>query len=92
MKASSAGYLGDNFARITINDVTVRCKQNGNEKHQFRGLHIAVVNPENGEVETAQVFDTYKTSHQLDHFIHDGIPKGYIIIAACKDDCAKNLS
>ena len=38
------------------------------------------------------MFDTYKTSIRLDHFIAQDIPAGFIVVAACKDDCATRLS
>ena len=48
--------------------------------------------PENGYVLWAKVFDTYKTSEELDRFIHGAAAEGDIVIAACKDDCVTNLS
>lgn len=38
------------------------------------------------------MFDTYKSSAQLDAFIASGIEEDFIVIAACKDDCVTNLS
>ena len=59
----------------------------------MRGLHIVVINPANGKTRFTRVFDTYKSSDELDKFITlNAIPLGYIIIAACKDDCVTNLS
>ena len=64
-----------------------------NENGQNRGLHVVVINPFNGNVESAQAYDTYETSASLDNFLNtSAIPEGYIIVAACKDDCATNLS
>lgn len=40
----------------------------------------------------ARAFDTYTDSVEFDDFINQGIPIGKIIIAACKDDCMKNMS
>ena len=53
-----------------------------------------VINPTNGNVEQVRVFDTYKSSHQLQYFISkpENIPESYIIVAACQDDITKNLS
>lgn len=34
-----------------------------------RGLHIVVINPYNGKVEYANVFDTYVSSKLFDEFI-----------------------
>ena len=39
----------------------------------------------------AGVFDTYQSSTELEAFI-DKIPPDMIIVAACKDECAQNLS
>ena len=63
-----------------------------NEHGHYRGLHIAIFNPFNGVVVKARAFDTYKTSVDLDGFIHAGIPEGYIVVAACMDECSTNLS
>lgn len=45
------------------------------------------------------MFDTYKTCEAFDKFIkernedHDDfIPNGFIVAAACQDDCVKNMS
>lgn len=51
-----------------------------------------MVNPTNGKVELAKAFDTYKSSDELDGFILSGCSKGYILAAACKDDCFTSLS
>lgn len=90
MQVSSAGYNGGNLAKITIDGVPVRCEKNS--QGHYRGLHIVIINPANGEVALAKVFDTYKYSKAFDDFIAGGIPELYIVIAACKDDCTKNLS
>ena len=63
-----------------------------NENGHSRGLHIVVINTFNGRVETAKVFDTYKGSQEFDKFIRDDILEGFIVVAACKDDCVSNLS
>ena len=68
-----------------------------NENGHFRGLHIVIVNPMNPkDIILSAVFDTYKSSEVLDQVIKEsiekGVPDGYIIIAACKDDCTTNLS
>ena len=51
-----------------------------------------MINPFNGRVEHAQVFDTYKTSQDLENFISNEIDNINIVAAACKDDCVSNLS
>ena len=38
------------------------------------------------------VFDTYKTCVELDQFIKCNIPDGYIVVAACQDECSSRLS
>ena len=49
-------------------------------------------NPFEGVVYAAQVFDTYKSSDNLDAFIHSSLPEGFIVIVACKDECTTSLS
>lgn len=51
-----------------------------------------VVDPATGKVESAKVFDTYKTSSGFDGFIAKGVPDGFIVVAACKDEFVSNLS
>lgn len=53
---------------------------------------MVLINPYNGIVELARVFDTYKSCGAFEAFIDKEIPRGYIICAACMDDCASNLS
>lgn len=88
--ASSSGFEGANDSEITINGekVVMQLNENGN----LRGLHLAVIDPEDGHVALASVFDTYKSSCALDNFIDEGIPDGYIVVATCKDDCTSALS
>ena len=38
------------------------------------------------------VFDTYESSDKFNEFISKEVPDGHIVVAACKDDCVKNLS
>lgn len=40
----------------------------------------------------ARVFDTYKSSLAFDHFVKHDVPDGFIVVAACKDDCVTKLS
>lgn len=90
VQAKSAGYEGGNFAQITINDKPVVVQLN--EYNNQRGLHVVVINPKDGEVDFAKVFDTYKSGDSFDKFIDEGVKEGFIIVAACKDDCVTNLS
>ena len=55
-------------------------------------MHLVVINPTNGEVCWAIVFDTYKSSDALNEFILRGLPTGYIVVAACKDEMTTELS
>ena len=89
--ARSAGALGGDFAEITINDVPIECTLN--ESANSRGLHIVVLDGASGEVESAKIFDTYRTSVSIDNFIKEtSLPDGHVVVAACRDDCAKGLS
>ena len=63
-----------------------------NDHGHFRGLHMVVINPTNGKIETAKVFDTYITSEGIDDFITREMPEGWIVVAACKDECVTQLS
>ena len=51
-----------------------------------------VIDSSTGEVQVARVFDTYKSSVEFDKFIEGDLTEGFIVIAACKDECTKNLS
>ena len=46
--ATSSGYEGDNFAKITVNDVNISVDENENNTH--RGMHIVIINNETNEV------------------------------------------
>lgn len=64
-----------------------------NRNGHYRGLHFTTINCKNGKVSEARVFDTYKSSDSFENFINvRHIPKGTIIVAACKDDCFNNLT
>ena len=78
-------------ATITIDNepVVVSCP---NASNNYRGLHIVVINPHNGQVSNATVFDTYKSSATLEIFIKDKVPQGHIVVAASKDECVRKLS
>lgn len=86
IQCKSAGFDSGNYAKISMNDFSVEVERN--YQNHYRGLHIVVINPNNGKVESANVFDTYESSKHLDIFIKTFIPNGYIVVAACKDDCA----
>ena len=88
--AKSGGFHASNSASITINDVRVEVEKN--ENGTSRGLHIVVINPDNGKVDTKQVFDTHKSPTKFDEFIDTKLPDGHIVAAACQDDCVTALS
>ena len=90
IQAVSSGFDGRDYARITINDAQVPVKEN--HTGNYRGLHIVIINPENGHISFAGVFDTYTSSEHLEKFIAHDVPRNHIIVAACKDECVKNLS
>ena len=86
----SAGFEDGNIAEIRLNGNLIYVEKN--ESNHYRGLHIVIVNPANGKVEFAQVFDTHKAPDNFDNFIKKVMPDRHIIIAACKDDCKQHLS
>lgn len=91
IQVKSAGYLSGNNAVISINDFPVEVK--GVDNANDRGLHIVIINPSNGDVEQAKVFDTYKDSDAFNKWIITvDIPDGHIVLAASKDDCFESLS
>ena len=54
-------------------------------------MHIVVIDPKNGEIEWARVFDTHESSEEFEEFCGK-IQQGHIVVAACKEDCQKNMS
>lgn len=91
VQVTSAGYEAGNFAKISINNKVIPVETN--EHGHDRGLHIVVLNPSTGAPELAKAFDTFKRPDYFDHFIKGAkFPDGYIILAACKDDCFASLS
>ena len=63
-----------------------------NENGHYRGIHIVVLNSYRGSIVLAEIYDTYKSSEDIDDFVTCHIPLDYIIIAACKDDCVSSMS
>ena len=63
-----------------------------NENNHYRGLHVVILDPLNGEIKSRQVFDTYKSSEKFDWFISNEVKPDDIVVAACMDECTKNLS
>lgn len=57
-----------------------------------RGLHVVIIEPRNGQILLAKVFDTHQDADTFDRFIVHGLPEGTIVVAACKDDCSMSLS
>lgn len=56
---------------------------------------MVIFDPFKGVVVLAKVFDTYKYSKGFDDFINgfgSNIPKDFIVIGACMDECVSNLS
>ena len=56
-----------------------------------------IINPSNGIPVWGKTFDTYKSSFDLDTLLMNNlvdvvIPDGFIVVAACKDECVTNLS
>ena len=78
------------MAEITINGDKVDCGLN--ENGHDRGLHLVVINPYKGNIEIAKVFDTYKSEAGMVEFLKTShIPNGFIIVAACKDECTVEM-
>ena len=69
IQASSAGFNGGNFARMTINEVPVDLEPNVNG--HYRGLHVVIINPNSGEIVKRQVFDTYRSSEIFENDLID---------------------
>lgn len=90
IRATSSGFSGDAFAQITVNNFPVNLQKSS--EANAPGLHIVVINPLNGDIEFAKVFDTSKSSKEFDEFVTSGCKEGYIIVATCEDDCTRQLS
>lgn len=90
VSASSGGNLAGDYVIIKINEKVIELQPNENEK--YRGLHVVIINSESGGIASAQVFDTHESSLAFEEFIKIKIPQGFIVVAACKDECAKKLS
>lgn len=78
------------MTHITIDNAKVEIPPNESGHH--RGLHVVVINPSSGKISQSQVFDTYESSASFDDFIIYDVFAGDIIVAACRDDCFRNLS
>ena len=62
------------------------------ENEDLRGVQIVLFNRKIGTVVFAKAFDTFYRSDGFDKFIQTKLEDNLIIIAACKDDCVKNMS
>ena len=91
IQAESAAHRDGREAKVTINGLPVKFEKNING--HFRGLYIVVINPANGKVEKAKIFDPYMSHHEFDEFTrNDNIPTGHIVVATMKDEFVMNLS
>lgn len=48
IEVKSAGFDGKNIAEVLINDVPVEVSKNKND--HYRGLHLVIIDPTDGEV------------------------------------------
>ena len=86
LEVLSEGYDAGNYAEILMDYQPVGMEKNSN--NHYRGLHIVILNQKTGLVKLAKIFDTYKSSKELDFFIEFGrdgvaISNGDIVAAAC---------
>ena len=92
VQATSARLDNGSYAHITVDGRPVHMTP-PKVKNSQRGLHVVVVNRDNGDLECSQIFDTYKSSDEFEEFmIPHEIPTGNIIIAASKDDCTNSMT
>ena len=92
IQVTSAGFDHGNKAVIKVDKRPVKMNRN-DDSNDFRGLNIAIIDPKDGRIRQGRVFDTYKTSEEFEKWIStENIPAGYIVAAACKDECTANLS
>ena len=82
LQASSGGSAAGDFAKISINDAKVHVHKNSD--HQYRGIHIVLINPQTGKVIFGKVFDTYKSSDTFHDFMQKPIAPGTIVVAAVR--------
>ena len=94
VQVASCGWNYDNdggWAAIRVNELSLNIPKNENQN--YRGLHLAVVDPKTSKAIIKECFDTYSSSTKLEEFIaSDLVPDGFIVAAACRDDCVKSLS
>lgn len=70
----------------------MKIKVEKNKNDHERGLHVVLINPTNGKVDFAKVFDTYEPSNDFVQWITaNKEKKGSIVVAACQDDCSKSM-
>ena len=63
-----------------------------NSSSHCRGLHMLIICPISRKIKVQKCFDTYTSSEDLEKLIDNEILDGDFVIAACKDECARNLS
>lgn len=91
IQAQSAGFQTGDFAIIKVNNQQHMFKPN--DKGTYRGMHVCILNGKTGNVMWSEIFDTYHSSDAFEYFCScELVEEGQIVIAACRDDAAKNLS
>ena len=94
IQVKSAGFGKGNFANIVVDGQQVHCTKNSSG--HYRGLHVVLYNKTQGKAVFSKVFDTYKSSEELEDFIaryeHNIERPENILIVACKDECTTGLS
>lgn len=91
IEVRSAGFEGGNKASISVNGKIVQVEKNSNG--HFRGLHIVVIDPDNGKIVLAKAFDTHATTLGIKEMLDGGgAPEGFIVIAACQEECVKKMT
>ena len=65
-----------------------------NQSGHYRGLHIVVIDPIDGTVKLAKVFDTFESSEDLSSYLFgpSSPTAGSIVVATCKNECWRRFS
>ena len=81
-------------AYFTLNNIPVEMPTSNESNNSHRSLlSLLIINQSNGKILDRKVFDTYKSSDELDAYIRDLSFSGTCIVAATGEgDWFKNLS
>ena len=67
IQVTSSGFDHGNKAVINVDRRSV--KMNRDDSNEFRGMNVAIIDPNDGRIRHGRVFDTFKSSEEFEKWI-----------------------